>query len=249
MEPTPRNIRLIVSYDGSGYCGWQRQKNGISIQGTIEARLETMTGAPVTLIASGRTDAGVHARAQVCHFRSGTRLSPDTLRSGLNALLPPDIFIADAADVPLDFHSRYDAKSKVYAYHMLNREARDPFGRQFHWHIPRALDTTEMTACLELIRGTHDFSAFRSSGSGNRNPVRTVVRTELTGRSGDLLRIEMEADGFLRHMVRNIVGTAVAAGLGKMDRNGFREVLESKDRQRAGIKAPPQGLFLVRVCY
>jgi tRNA pseudouridine38-40 synthase len=208
-----------------------------------------MCGGPVTLVASGRTDAGVHARGQVCNFATASTLGIDTLRKGLNSLLPSDIFIISAQEVHPDFHARYDAKSKIYTYHILNREERDPFGRHRHWHIPRQLDTAPMGECLALLEGTHDFSAFRSAGSGNRNPVRTVLCAELGRYDGDLLEIQLEADGFLRHMVRNIVGTVVGAGLGKMTPNDFREVLESGDRQRAGVKAPAQGLFLMAVRY
>jgi len=249
METPLRNILLVLSYDGTGYCGWQRQINGLSIQEVVEARVKTMCGGEITLIASGRTDAGVHARAQVCNFTTTSTLSVDTLKKGLNSLLPQDIFIISADDAPIDFHARYDAKSKVYAYHIRNREDRDPFERNRHWHIPRPLDMGPMGECLALLMGTHDFSAFKSAGSENRNPVRTVIRAELCRSDEGLVTIQLAADGFLRHMVRNIVGTVVEAGLGKMDQEGFRAVLESKDRQQAGMKAPAQGLFLMEVRY
>jgi tRNA pseudouridine38-40 synthase len=208
-----------------------------------------MVSEPVALIASGRTDAGVHARGQVCNFRTRTGHDCGILRKGLNALLPRDVFIRSVEEAAPDFHARYHAKSKLYEYRIFNRDERDPFGRHYHWHIPLPLDQAAMRECLGSVTGTHDFSAFRSSGSGNANPVRTVLMARLAALESGLVTIEMQADGFLRHMVRNLVGTMAAVGLGRMDPEGFRAVLESGDRRRAGRKAPPQGLFLMRVFY
>jgi len=241
---------MVLSYDGSRYHGWQRQTNGISIQQVIEENLEKMLGPPVRLIASGRTDAGVHAINQVCHFSTHSDLDPAAIKRGLNSLLPDDIHVKAAQYVPAEFHARYSARSKVYEYRILNRKDPDIFLRHYVWHIRMPLDTGQMVKCLNTLKGTHDFSSFRSSGSGNTNPFRTISRAELFGLdSDDILRIVIEADGFLRHMVRNIVGTLVEAGLGKIDVKGFREILESKDRRSAGMKAPSQGLFLVDVFY
>lgn len=245
-----KNIRLILAYDGSQYHGWQRQHNGITIQEVIEKKIETMVGAPVKLIASGRTDAGVHAINQVCNFKSRSSIDPEAIKRGLNSLLPDDIFVKVAEYVPSDFHARYSVNSKVYEYRILNREDPDVFLRHYLWHIRTPLNNDEMAKCLFTLKGVHDFSSFRSSGSGNTNPVRSISRAELHGPdANDILRIVIEADGFLRHMVRNIVGTVVEAGLGKINVDRFREILESKDRQLAGIKAPAQGLFLVVVRY
>jgi tRNA pseudouridine38-40 synthase len=249
MDDRLRNIRLVLAYDGTNYNGWQRQAAGTTLQGLLEEKIRMMVDEPVSLIASGRTDAGVHALEQVCNFKTRTALDCGIIRKGLNAVLPRDVFIRAVEEAPLDFHARYHARSKLYEYRILNRAERDPFGRHYHWHIPHPLDQGAMRECLAMITGMHDFSAFRSSGSRNVNPVRTVLRAGLTGPECGLLRIEMQADGFLRHMVRNIVGTMVAVGLGRMDPEGFRTVLASGDRQRAGLKAPPQGLFLMRVFY
>ena len=246
---TLRNIRLVFAYDGSRYHGWQRQNNGLTIQAVIEERLHLMTQSPVKLLASGRTDAGVHALNQVCNFKTPSQISVDTLKRGLNALLPPDILVKEATVVPLEFHSRYRAKSKIYEYRILNRQNPDIFRRNVLWHIRFPLDVETMSECLSIIDGTHDFSAFKSSGSANTDPVRTILRNCIESDKDGVLRIIVEGNGFLRHMVRNIVGTLVETGTGRMDLQRFAEVLESGDRRMAGKKAPPQGLFLVAVKY
>lgn len=244
-----KNIRLIVAYDGTRYHGWQRQKNAMTVQEVIEEKLRVMTGEPHSLIASGRTDAGVHALNQVCNFLTRSPIPPQSLQKGLNSLLPDDMFIKDAADVPIHFHSRYSARSKVYEYRILNSEAPDIFQRDFLWQIRPPLNVEAMAVCLSYLMGSHDFSSFRSSGSGNIDPVRSILKAEVIGPENGRLRIVIEADGFLRHMVRNIVGTMVEAGLGKISTSWFKEIVSLKDRRLAGVKAPPQGLFLVEVRY
>jgi tRNA pseudouridine38-40 synthase len=242
------NIKLILSYDGSLYHGWQRQDNGVTIQGVIEEKIEAMTGEPVTLIASGRTDAGVHALNQVCNFTTRSRIDPKAIKAGLNSMLPDDIVVTGAQYVPMEFHARYSVRSKVYEYRILNTNDPDVFLRNYTWHIRRPLDKDEMTRCLSVLTGTHDFSSFKSAGSGNTNPVRSVSRAELYCLDNQV-RIIMEADGFLRHMVRNIVGTVVEAGMGRRDALNIKKILEARDRRRAGRKAPAQGLFLASVIY
>ncbi len=244
-----RNIRLVVAYDGARYHGWQRQKNGLTVQEVLEGRLQMMTNLPVKLLASGRTDAGVHALNQICNFETRSIIPLNALWRGLNALLPSDIFIKDAAIVPLEFHSRYHAKSKTYEYRILNREYPDIFRRNALWHIRFPLDVEKMSECLSLIKGTHDFSSFKSSGSGNIDPIRTILAACIERDANGVLRIVVEGNGFLRHMVRNIVGTLVETGLGRMDVKRFAEILEAGDRRLAGRKAPPQGLFLMEVKY
>jgi tRNA pseudouridine38-40 synthase len=244
-----RNIKMILAYDGSRYRGWQRQKAGETIQQSVEERLRIILQEPVCVIASGRTDAGVHALGQVCHFRTGSRLGVDVIRKGLNALLPEDIFVREISQVEADFHARYSAKGKAYEYRILNREDRDPFQRQYVWHVRTPLDVAGMSVCLSTLEGTHDFSSFRSTGSGNTNPVRTMYRAGIGRGEGGRLSILFEADGFLRHMVRNIVGTLVDVGQGRIDPSGFEAILEARDRRQASSKAPPQGLFLVEVRY
>ncbi len=244
-----RNIRLVVAYDGTGYHGWQRQKNGLAIQAVIEDILQVMTQSPVRLLASGRTDAGVHALNQVCNLKTPSKIPVDALLRGLNALLPSDIFIKEVADVPLAFHSRYGTKSKIYEYRILNRPDPDIFRRNTLWHIRFPLQMDKMSDCLAFLRGTHDFSTFKSSGSANRNPVRTILKASMEKDEDGVLRTVIEGNGFLRHMVRNIMGTLVEVGSGRMDVRRFEEVLELGERRLAGRKAPPQGLFLVKVKY
>ena len=244
-----KKIRLTLAYDGSLYHGWQVQQNAPTLQAIVEDRLERLLGLPVRIFASGRTDAGVHAIEQVAHFTTSSHMEPETLRKGMNALLPEDILVKKAVYVEADFHARYSVKSKVYEYRILNAEAPDIFMRDYVWHIRRRLDIDAMRRCLSALVGCHDFSSFKSAGSGNTNPVRTMLRAELQSGDDRLLRIIMEADGFLRHMVRNIVGTLAEVGRGKLNATRFVEILESRDRRQAGPKAPARGLFLMAVKY
>lgn len=241
---------MVLAYDGTTYHGWQRQKNDLTIQGIVEEKIQVLTREQVTVIASGRTDAGVHALHQVCHFFTHSDMAPESIQKGLNSLLPEDILVRQAELAPPDFHARYSVKSKTYEYRILNREQPDLFLRNYAWHVPWKLDRTAMEACVSLLRGRHDFSSFRSSGSDNVNPVRQMIRSELHGSPDEgLIHFAFEADGFLRHMVRNIVGTVIEVGSGRTTADGFLQILEAKDRKRAGIKAPPQGLFLTMVQY
>jgi len=244
-----KNIKLTIAYDGTGYFGWQRQPDQPTIQGTIEEKIGLMVGAPVTLIGSGRTDAGVHAFNQVANFRASTSLTPPVFFKGLNSLLPESISIKQAEYAPIDFHARYDAKSKVYEYRIYNENLGFPFLRHYAWHISRSLDTKPMRECLEIITGTHDFSAFCSAGDGQSNAVRTMLRAALSTREGNLLVCDFEANGFLRHMVRNIMGAIAKAGLREISVEEFQGILASRDRQQAEAKAPPGGLYLTDVRY
>lgn len=245
-----RNIKMVLAYDGTRYHGWQWQKNAITIQAIVEEKIQVLTREHVAVIASGRTDTGVHALHQVCHFLTHTDMDPESIRKGLNSLLPEDIFVRHAEQAPLDFHARYSVKSKTYEYRILNREQPDLFLRHYAWHVARKLDVAVMKACVSLLRGRHDFSSFKSARSDNLNPVREMIRAELHGPSDEgLIRFVFEADGFLRHMVRNIVGTIVEVGSGRISPDELMEILEAKDRKRAGVKAPPQGLFLSMVRY
>lgn len=244
-----RNIRLDLAYDGSRYHGWQRQKNVITIQALLEEKLKNMLGAAVILIAAGRTDAGVHALSQTCNFKTKSKLDPGTISRGLNALLPEDILIKRAVYVMENFHARYGAKNKTYEYRLLNRPEPDIFLRYYTWHIPQKLDLAAMEACLPHLRGRHDFSSFKSSGSNIKNPIREMMRADLVRGEDGHLTLIFQADGFLRHMVRNMVGTLVQVGRGKWDPGGFAHILGAKDRRAAGKKSPPQGLFLTGIQY
>ena len=244
------NFKLLLEYDGTAYHGWQRQSNTRTIQGTVETVLKTMTERSVTLIGSGRTDAGAHATGQVANFCVETRLTSDIFLKGLNGLLPPDIVIKDCVLVEEIFHARYDARSKVYDYHILNRSIRAALFRQHAWHIRKPLDLESIRTAMLCLKGQHDFSAFEATGSSQRHAVRTVIDVSLTGRDSDgYVIFSIEADGFLRHMVRNIVGTLVDVGLGRISPEDFERIMMSKDRKKAGITAPAHGLFLRHVKY
>jgi len=244
-----KNIKLILAYDGTNYHGWQRQTNGLSIQQVVEEKIAIMTDGPVRLHASGRTDAGVHALGQVCHFPYRGRLTPAEFRRGLNSMLPDDIFILEASSVSPEFHSRYSARSKTYEYRILNTPEADIFLRHYVWHISRPLDIEAISECLSRLIGRRDFSSFQSTGSSVQNATRTMHRAEIQRDPGGILRMIFEADGFLRHMVRNIVGTVVEAGAGKVNPEDFSGILDARDRSLSGVKAPACGLFLVTVTY
>ncbi len=244
-----KNFKLIIEYDGTAYHGWQRQKDLRTIQGEIEKALLTMTGDPVTLIGSGRTDAGVHAMAQVAHFKSNTRIPPHAFQRGLNSLLEKDIVIKACEEVDASFHARYDVKSKTYRYRILNRPLPKAIGRQYAWFIPRKLDLDAMRTATAHILGRHDFKAFEGTGSPRSNTSRHIFKAEFFQNEGDYLDFFIEADGFLRFMVRNIVGTLVDVGRGKISAHDFKEILISKNRNLAGATAPPHGLCLMVVKY
>lgn len=246
---TKKNIKMILKYDGTEYHGWQRQKNDRTIQAVLEEKIGIITKEQITLIGSGRTDTGVHALHQVCNFHTNSKIDPESLRQGLNSLLPDDIYIKSIEYVSPEFHSRYSVKSKVYEYRIWNRPAPNIFLRNYTWHVKEALRLDEMAKCMDILTGNHDFSAFKSSGSGNINPVRNMINTEIQDEHDGLVLFRFESEGFLRHMVRNIVGTLMEVGRGKMAQKEFEEIFQSKDRQKAGIKAPPQGLFLMMVSY
>jgi tRNA pseudouridine38-40 synthase len=244
-----KNFKLIIEYDGRRYHGWQRQKNDSSIQGEIEKALKTITAKRVTVIGSGRTDSGVHAKGQVANFECETRLKPEALMNGLNSLLAEDIKIQACEQVGASFHARYDAKSKIYHYKILNRPTPAVIGRQYQWFIRKALNREAMRVAISHIIGRHDFKAFEGSGSPRQSSIRRVHSADLVEHEGDLLIFHIEADGFLRYMVRNIVGTLVDVGLEKLTPQGFKHILDCKDRSQASATAPAQGLTLIKVNY
>lgn len=243
-----RNIRLIVEYDGTAYCGWQRQVNGLSIQEVLEGCIGRMTGERIRLNGSGRTDAGVHALGQVANFRTDSRLGERNLLLGINSLLPSDISVREVREVADDFHARFAARSKTYLYRICNRPVRSALERHYAWFVWEPLALERIEACLPLFIGTHDFTSFCSIHSDSPDRVRTILRAGVS-RQGEIVEISVEADGFLRYMVRTIVGTLVEAGRGKISPAGIADVLAARDRCRAGLTAPPQGLFLKEVTY
>ena len=243
------NFKIIIEYDGKNYHGWQRQKADRTIQQEIEQSLSTMTAGRVTLNGSGRTDTGVHALGQVANFLCETDLPEATFQKGLNSLLPDDIVIKDCRLVDEIFHARYDVKSKVYHYRILNRKLPSAFERQYAWFIRRKLDTAAMRSAIADIIGSHDFKSFEGTGSPRSHTTRNILAADLSEHEDGSLIFKIEADGFLRYMVRNIVGTLVDVGLNKITPAEFKGILESKDRSNASATAPAQGLFLMEVKY
>jgi len=244
-----RNIKLIIEYDGTNYLGWQVQQGGPTIQGTLEEKLSRLTGERIRSFGSGRTDSGVHAFGQVAHFKTQSQMDTRTIQRALNSLLPSDIMIQKAEEVEDGFHARKHSKSKVYEYRILNRKLRSVFHRGYMWHVPQKLSLTEMKKATQSLIGEHDFSAFRTVGSPTRTTVRRVIRAEWKRGKDGLIRFEIEANGFLKQMVRSIVGTLVEIGKGKRKASDLRKILNSKDRKEAGSTAPSHGLFLKEVKY
>jgi tRNA pseudouridine38-40 synthase len=243
------NFKIVIEYDGTGYHGWQRQKEDRTIQQEIEEAISTMTAGKVSLAGSGRTDAGVHAVGQVANFLCETSLSPEVFQKGLNSLLPEDIVIKDCRIVDQSFHARYDARSKIYHYNILNCKLPTAIGRQYAWHIIKKLDTAAMQSAVSHIIGRHDFQSFEGSGSPRSDTTRNITEATLIEHDDGRIVFKIEGNGFLRYMVRNIVGTLVDVGLARITPAEFKEILESRDRSNASATAPAHGLFLMEVKY
>ncbi len=243
-----RTLKLILEYDGTNYCGWQVQGTDPTIQGVLEQALAKVLDGPVRVNGAGRTDAGVHALGQVASFQTASRIPCDALQRALNSLLPRDVVVHAVQDVPADFHARYSALGKVYEYHILNRPLPSALRRRYVWHVPGPLDLDAMGTAAASLRGRHDFSSFRGAGSEVRTSERTLTEASLA-REGDEIVLTFTADGFLRHMVRNIVGTLVEVGRRRRTPGEIVGILAARDRRAAGMTAPPQGLYLVRVLY
>ena len=242
------HYRLLLEYDGTEYHGWQLQPDTRTLQGVIEQALATVLRHPVRLAAAGRTDAGVHALGQVATFRSERLVEPRELRKSLNAVTPRDIAVREVAPVPDAFDPRRDATARVYEYRIWNQPWPSAFWRRFTWHLPRALDVRAMRAAAALLAGEHDFSAFRAADCDSESRVRRVAHSGLT-EAENMIVYRVEANAFLKHMVRAIVGTLVEVGTGAVAPDEVAAILASRDRARAGATAPPQGLVLVAVAY
>jgi tRNA pseudouridine38-40 synthase len=247
-EKGRRNVCLLLEYDGLPFYGWQVQPLSPTIQEVIQNALSTITGEEVNLKASGRTDSGVHALGQVANFHTFSTLDADIFRPALNSLLPPSISVLDAREVPADFDSQFSAIRKLYCYRILINKTRSALEPGRSWYFRHPLDVEKITIAGRALVGKHDFSAFRASGGSARTSVRTIGKLEISRSSGYIF-LDIEANGFLRHMVRNIAGTLVDVGRGRFSPTDIPSILESKDRSRAGVTAPPHGLYLVSVTY
>lgn len=251
MSDESRNYKLHISYDGTNYCGWQVQPNGISIQEVIQEKMAIILRQEVSIIASGRTDAGVHALGQVANFHFHEPIDLYRFHGSINGLLPSDIRINSVTEVPLDFHAQYSPKGKTYHYHLHLDRVQNPFRRLYSLHVRENIDLQALKEAAHFFVGTHDFTSFANEahlGSASRDPVRTLRRLDVIDQE-EGVRLEFEADGFLYKMVRNIVGTLLDIGAGKLAKEDLKMILDAKDRRQAGKAAPPHGLFLVHVDY
>jgi tRNA pseudouridine38-40 synthase len=265
------SFKITVAYDGTDYVGWQRQANGASVQGLIEDALTRIDGRAVTVAGAGRTDSGVHALAQVAGFALERSMPADVLVRALNAHLPATIRVTAADEVPPSFHARFAAHSKTYCYRILNSEVASPFDRRYAWHVPGALELGAMSAAAKVLEGRHDFAAFQATGSDVASTVRdvfssriadcglridfglpnpqSIANTAIHFPQSALLVYTITGTGFLRHMVRAIVGTLVEIGRGRRSVESMAHLLLLHDRAHAGPTAPASGLFLVGVDY
>lgn len=244
-----RNIRLLIEYEGTHYAGWQRQAEHPTIQGKLTEAIEKLTGAPVNLTGASRTDAGVHAWGQVANFKTESRIPLLGIRQGLNSILPEDIVVKDAVEMPPDFDSRRGSTGKTYVYKVLNRRYPSSIMRNFSWFVYQPLDINLMREGAKHMIGEKDFSSFRAADSDALHSIREVTSIEVSEKPEGMIEFEVKGTAFLRHMVRIMVGTLVTLGKGKLKPDDIKAIIEAKNREAAAMTAPPQGLFLVKVEY
>lgn len=243
-------ILFTVAYDGTGYCGWQRQLNGTSVQQKIEEALEAVYGRAVSITGASRTDARVHALGQKAGFYTEETFIPlSKLPQVVNGKLPPDIRILQAVEREESFHPRFDAKEKTYEYKIQNAPCHLPQLRNFSYFVPYGLDFEKMKAAAPHFVGTHDFKAFCASGGSAKTTVRTIYQVDITKGENDIISLMLKGNAFLYNMVRIIAGTLVYVGCGKIEPERIPVIIRSCDRKQAGITAPPQGLTLLKVDY
>lgn len=248
-----KRIRLLVSYDGTNYCGWQRQKNGVTIEGELKKALIQLLKKDVEVIGASRTDAGVHALGNIAVFDTDSRIPPEKFAIALNQGLPEDIRVMLSDEVSPDYHPRYRKTEKIYEYCILNTKIGIPTETRYAYHVPRPLNVEWMKEAAKCFVGEHDFSAFCSAGSQVQSKVRTVYEVSVETKEvscchkGERICIRVRGNGFLYNMVRIITGTLVEVGLGRRSIESVKEALKTGDRQKAGPTAPPQGLTLVRI--
>jgi tRNA pseudouridine38-40 synthase len=243
-----RNIKLLLSYDGTDFFGWQRQPDRRTVQQVLEEAIGRLTGVEPPTNASGRTDAGVHALGQVVHFYTASRHAPEVFTKALNAMLPHDVRVLGAWEMPQAFHATLDARAKLYRYVIDNNAIADPFQTRYSYHVYQRLDVAAMDRAAQALRGRHDFHSFETHWPNRTSSVRTITHIAVS-RMNDFVWIDVEADGFLYNMVRTIAGTLILVGTGRWPAARVAEVLSAEDRRAAGPTASPQGLFLVRVRY
>ena len=244
-----RNIKLVIEYDGKEFNGWQKQPTKLNIQGEIERAIKQITGEEVDLTASGRTDAGVHALGQVANFKTNSNIPIEKIPIALNSNLKKSIVIKSAEEVEERFHSRLNCKRKTYRYIINNSKYGTAIYRNLETHIPMKLDIQKMKEAVKYFEGEHDFKAFKASGTSSKSSVRTIYKAEVIDAGNERIYIELTGNGFLYNMVRIISGTLVEVGLGKIEPNEIKTIIDSQKRENAGKTLPPQGLYLIKVEY
>lgn len=243
-----RNIKIIIEFDGSNFCGWQKQPKGRTVQQTIEKAISKATNEDVEINGSSRTDAGVHAKGLVANFFTNSTIPGDKFREAINSRLPEDVSIVKSEEVDENFHARYSSKGKTYSYTIINRYERLSLGHQYLYHYRYQLDIEKMKKACQYFIGKHDFSAFMSPGSSIKTTVRTISDIHIE-QKGNKIVVYVTGDGFLYNMVRIIVGTLLKIGNGKLEPEDIPEIIKEKNRKRAGMCVPPNGLILEKVFY